>query len=348
MKASKEVIFLAEVQNLKMKENMFVSVRAIILLSSFFFSLLTFNLTAQWQPIKSPGSAFLYSMVSNGTNLYAGSQDGAYILNSDGNSWKQIAKQIKPRYIDGLAIKGNDLFAVTCRGIFLSTNNGNSWNQIHKGLSHNCLYSVGINGASIFAGTRRDVSYSNGQVSHVSKIAGAVFVSNDNGGIWTKLDSGLRDVGMITTFAFLDKYIFVGSNKGVFVSNNNGEFWSPANEGLIGKFISGFAIIGTDIFVGTDEGMFISKNNGELWQPVNNGLTDKTIRYLAVIGSNIFIGTYKGVFMSTNKGEVWTPVSIGLPKNTHIASLAICGDYLFAGTEGRKRAWKRPLAEMIK
>ena len=70
------------------------------------------------------------------------------------------------------------------------------------------------------------------------------------------------------------------------------------------------------------------------WTPVNNGLTNTDINALAINGSDIFAGTDIGVFLSTDTGATWTPVNYGLPDKSTVWSLAVYGEYIFAGING--------------
>jgi hypothetical protein len=91
-----------------------------------------------------------------------------------------------------------------------------------------------------------------------------------------------------------------------------------------------FAFIGSNIFVGTQNGVFLSTNGGtdfaQVFQP------DSYVSQLAVSDTNIFAGTYDGgVYLTTNQGINWTQVNNGL-SNTRVYSLAVNGNYIFAGT----------------
>jgi hypothetical protein len=54
----------------------------------------------------------------------------------------------------------------------------------------------------------------------------------------------------------------------------------------------------------------------------------------------------EGVFLSTDNGKSWTAVNDGFSDNPDMHSLAVCGDYLVAGSSGGQ-IWRRPLSEMI-
>ena len=66
---------------------------------------------------------------------------------------------------------------------------------------------------------------------------------------------------------------------------------------------------------------------------------------LALYGTNLFAGTINdGVFLSTNDGSTWSMVSSGI--TSHITSLAVLSDNLFAGSYGFG-IYRRPMEEML-
>ena len=98
------------------------------------------------------------------------------------------------------------------------------------------------------------------------------------------------------------------------------------------------ALNGSTIFAGTDgSGVYLSTNNGSNWV-ASNGSTGKIYSFVTS-GNNIFAGSDNGVFLSTNNGGSW--VNIGL---SYVSSLAIGGNYIYAGGSG---VWKRSLAEIL-
>jgi len=164
---------------------------------------------------------------------------------------------------------------------------------------------------------------------------GGVFLSTDNGTIWTAVNSGLAS-WYIEALAFSGTDLFAGTGGGgVFISTNNGTSWSPINTGLTNTTVWSFAVSGTNLFAGTAGGVFLSTNNGTSWNSASNGLTNTDVRTFAIIGTNLFAGTLGGgVFRSTNNGTNWAPANNGLTNNIVLA-LTISGTNLFAGTFSR-------------
>ncbi|NWG29747.1 MAG: T9SS type A sorting domain-containing protein [Ignavibacteriaceae bacterium] len=109
-----------------------------------------------------------------------------------------------------------------------------------------------------------------------------------------------------------------------------------------------------NIFTGTYFSVYLSTNYGSNWTSINAGL-NRSVYSLATSfdgtsGTNIFAGTiFGGVFLTTNNGTSWTAVNSGLSyENDYIYSLAILGQYIFAGTLNLDGGvWRRPLSEMV-
>jgi hypothetical protein len=191
-----------------------------------------------------------------------------------------------------------------------------------KGPNANSVFSFavspdggGTGGTNLFAGT-----------------ALGVFLSTNNGTIWTAVNTGLTN-RFVSGLAVCGTNLFAGTlGGGVFLSTNNGTSWTAVNTGLTNRIAGGFAVSGTNLFVGTSGGVFLSTNNGASWTAVNTGLTRWGVSDFAVSGTNLFAGTNGGgVFLSTNNGTSWTAVNIGLTIS-YVYALAVSGTNLFAGT----------------
>jgi hypothetical protein len=129
-----------------------------------------------------------------------------------------------------------------------------------------------------------------------------VFLSTNNGAIWTRVSTGLTDTSVLS-LAYLGTNLFAGMyysrGGGVFRSTNNGTSWSPANTGLPYDSVNGyypgvmaFSVSGTNLFAGTyGRGVFLSTNNGTNWALVNTGMTDDEVSTLAVGSTYLFAGT---------------------------------------------------------
>jgi len=243
----------------------------------------------------------IWSLVSNGANLFVGTDEGVFLSTNSGTSWNAVNNGLTNEYVWPLTISpdgygGTNLFAGTSGGgVFLSTNSGTEWVPVNSGLTENTIWSLGAirdetGSTRLFAGT-----------------SGSIFLSTDNGSNWTKLNIELLTTH-VYAFAVIGSNLFAGSKgDGVFLSTDYGANWIQVNNGLTNTNVGSFAVSGTYLFAGTREGgVFISSNNGTSWAEVNTGSANKNIWSLAVNGAYLFAGS--------DGSGVWTrPLTEVLP-----------------------------------
>jgi len=58
-------------------------------------------------------------------------------------------------------------------------------------------------------------------------------------------------------------------------------------------------------------------------------------------GTDLYAGTSYGVYISTNNGSTWSGFNNGFYSAISVTSLAIGGNWIYAGTEG-DGLWKHP------
>ncbi len=227
----------------------------------------------------------VFSLLVNGTNLFAGTFYGVFLSSDSGKSWGRAGSNLSEFLIQGLGISNDThLFAagittttIGFDSIFVSVDNGTNWTGV---LSTNARC-FGVIDTNIFAG----IDASGGGSS-------SIFLSTNNGTTW--IERGLPNIA-VEAFAMNGMNIFAGTTKGVFLSTNNGISWILRNAGLTHTIVLSLAITGTKIFAGTyGGGIFLSTNNGATWANVSEGLTDSNIQVLSVNDSNLFSGMYDG------------------------------------------------------
>ena len=85
----------------------------------------------------------VYSLKSDGTNIFAGTGSaGVSLSTNNGNSWTAVNNGLTYTGISSLAISGTNIFASGDSGVFLSTNNGTSWTAVNTGLTNTNVYSL--------------------------------------------------------------------------------------------------------------------------------------------------------------------------------------------------------------
>jgi len=321
--------------------------------------LLVENITySQWIKLNVPFVGDARDFAVSDSNLFAGIFDeGVFLTTNNGTNWMSANYGLTDPEVMSLCSGpngsgGTNIFAGTLfGGVYLSTNNGSSWTPVNNGLNGNGIDALAI---SSFEDDSANVFVAVG--------GGGVFLSTDNGSNWTAVNNGFTPpqvIYAINGFAVYGKTVYVASGFGVFVSMNNGLNWNAIDKGFTNTNVRTIAVTysegDTILFAGTfTGGAFRSTNNGRNWEPANTGLASKVIYCFAILNDdkgriNIFAGISAGagVYLSTDLGVSWTGVDSGLATQfpPSVFALAICGGYLFAGTDDG--VWRRPLSEMI-
>jgi hypothetical protein len=264
-----------------------------------------------------------------GTNLFAGTEEGAFLSTNNGNSWVAINNGLTNLLVSTFAMNSTYLFVGTDDRVFRSSDNGSNWIPVNNGLTNPFVQAIAVSGTNLFAGTA---------------YPGGVFWSTNNGDDWVAVNNGLTSEPIIN-LTVSGPNLFAGSvGHGLFLSTNNGNSWSQVNNGLTNDFILACTVSGINLFAGTFEGAFHSTNNGSSWTHV--GLTNYYVGTFVWSEGNLFAGAgSSGVYLSSNNGGSWSDVTNGLT-NYNVGALAINGTYLFASTlyDG---VWRRPLSQMI-
>ncbi|MDZ4204936.1 MAG: hypothetical protein U1C46_08975, partial [Bacteroidales bacterium] len=121
------------------------------LFASIIIGMLCINIVnAQWQQTGGPEGGHIYSLATDGTNIFAGTVDGIYLSTNNGNSWTAVNNGLTNPHVYAIAISGNNIFAGTPANVYLSTNNGNSWTAVNTGLPNAYIYALAISGNNIF------------------------------------------------------------------------------------------------------------------------------------------------------------------------------------------------------
>ncbi|MGH9936341.1 MAG: Ig-like domain-containing protein, partial [Blastocatellia bacterium] len=285
---------------------------------------LTVTVLGRWRPTTSIEGGVVNTVFSDGANLFAGTQGGAYRSTNQGQSWSPITVGLpREEYVSTFAVIGSTLFACG-HGVYRSTNQGLSWEYAEnrvgdQGLPYR-IYSLAVIGTTLFGGTSN----------------GGVYRSTDQGNTWVAVNQGLANANVYKMAVFNDQ-LYAGTNGGgVFRSTNRGDNWTAVNAGLPPQdvYVRDFVTLGGRIFVGTNWGVFVLSANGQSWLPSNSGITNQNISSLGVTGTTLLAGTYgSGLFRSTDPGLSWEPVNAGAAAAS-VISLAQSGANLLAATYG--------------
>lgn len=109
---------------------------------------------ATWTP-KNSGMLCtgIYTLLTNGTSIFAGTDNGIFTTNNNGNSWSQLSNGLPSTYVTSLILDGTSIIAATYdSGMFVSNNNGVSWSPINMGIANPEVWALASNGSEIYAG----------------------------------------------------------------------------------------------------------------------------------------------------------------------------------------------------
>jgi photosystem II stability/assembly factor-like uncharacterized protein len=324
------------------------------------------------QTNNSTTSSFVFDLDVNGGNIFIATNSGVSVSNNSGITWIAANDGLpdSARILE-IGLNGDDIYACSGgSGIFLSNNNGVNWTPRNNGLSNNQIGCLSAFDNKILAGTRYCGNYlydnnvetwsamnvglndENSYFVHsmnpwpemifcFSKNGGSIFtgtsngvyMSNDNGGSWTEVNSGIPENISIHCLGVSESNVFAGLYNGVLMSSDNGNSWVPVNNGLPGSRINALITNDDMVIAGGVGGVFSSQDSGSSWNTIENGLPEQEVISLALSGSTLFAGTYgAGVFRSLDNGSNWTSVNGGL-SNMNVITLLVNGTNIFAGTE---------------
>lgn len=252
----------------------------------------------------------VYCLVSNGTNLFAGTSSGVYMSIDNGLNWVNIG--LTSTTINSMAVDANRIFAGEGNSngdLYLSLDNGANWSLVNNGLSP-YIGSIVISNNYVYVG-----AYWNG-----------VYRSNNNGSSWTLMNNGYSYIN-VKTIAANGNNIFAGSSDGFAVSINQGSSWYC---GLKTYDLNIKSIIskGTNLVTAASYAMYKSPDNGLTW---NQFLV--TMNALATNDSVVLAGGNGGMERSANFGSTWSNV-YGIPSNPKISNLVFKDSVSFAATLG--------------
>lgn len=249
------------------------------------------NANAQWVEITNQLTESPHALLVSGTNLFAGTDAGAFLSTDDGDSWTEINSGLEDAFnssyfaVLSLVANGTNIFAGTeDGGVFLTTDNGSNWTAVNTGLESNGFYqyisSLAVSGTDIYAGT-----------------SAGVFLTTNDGAQWDSVSTNLSSP-LVLSLAITGNKIFAGTEYGgISLSMNNGSSWESVTPfPLSGLSIESLAFNSTYLFAGGD---------GARRRPLSEMTASSGIIEL---GENANISVYpnpsNGKFMINSNGKI--------------------------------------------
>lgn len=202
-----------------------------------------------WEPANNGLETFgvnMHSLVVNGSDVYAGTEDGVYRTTNNGTSWTIASPTVnggdRPQ-VKAVVVLGSSIFAGTAaNGIFKSSDAGATWTQSDNGIAGgegHAIQSLIVRGADLIAGT-----------------SDGVYLSTDNGANWSRRSNGLP-IGQARALAAQGNTLITAlyvpnESRGVFISTNSGASWSPYDGGIGLNAVRTLAVNGNSVYAGTE------------------------------------------------------------------------------------------------
>jgi photosystem II stability/assembly factor-like uncharacterized protein len=288
---------------------------------------------------------------NNPQYLYAGDEQGHVLTSTDGGlHWMDHSSGLPlPNAIHALSFDatGKKLFAATDNGLFVSIDAAQHWSAVGenaKGLT-----------SHMFTALAFDLN-----APHTIYVAAqhGVFMSTDDGTIWSSISKGIATNATINNLTFdSDNHrLWAATSLGVYRSDNRGASWQALNTGIPAHIdiytIQPASISGGTpglIFAGTSQGFLRSTDTGAHWAESLQSLAKTQVHAVFVdfrTPTTLYVGTDVGVLRSDDSGQSWSGIASGLPRGHSIYAIELGGTdytqllaaaddiYLFPGTSG--------------
>lgn len=264
------------------------------------------------------GSAYVNSLVRNGSEFFCISNDSVYYTPDTCVHWLPLQMPGGAR-ASCLYFKDNSLLmgAGNAPKVYRTDDHGVSWIPLVTGLPKGSgIADLVANTTGIYAAT-----YS------------GMYTSADAGENWNEINNGISNMGVSALFSDNNIMLAGTSGNGAFISKDKGANWLRVTDIPKYELIDDFLNTGTVLFAATGDGMFLSTNNGDNWKAANNGLPPYSrIDKLTVNGNTVFASTIDGIYTSTDNGANWIAANTGLPTSSTFSAFLSKGNYVIAAT----------------
>lgn len=297
-------------------------------------------------------------LLANDSFLFAGTTNGIFRSEDNGNHWQKISPTSKDTSIFPMVVMGNNVITP----FYSSTNNGTEWER-HPILNFAPTGNLVVKDSILYIGRDSSVYYSNnkgltwkkagsslpgGNTCYTLTINGStlyaggaadVFKSSDNGATWGRLGHTLSYLGEgpILQLYSVDSTVFAAYGYGLYYNNPSDSLWKSMDS-MVGK-VRGIIQKDSVLFVGIDgyELIYRSSDNGKKWNSIRLEHTNKLSVVAGMVrkGNTVFVATDAGrLFYSSDEGNTWEESkNIGLRSNTSVRELVSCGGTLFATSD---------------
>jgi hypothetical protein len=314
------------------------------------------KVSAQWQRMNGKGGCVVNTIVADGTNLFAATNDGIILSTDSGHTWMVVDSGLTDSVVTGLAlidstlfvgagggrsndtgnsgvkidfigftsyaIMGSNIFGAASSGVGRSTDKGKTWTTCgitqfpYTIFDGHEVYSIAASGGRVYAGTEV-----------------GVFLSLDTGKTWGIPDGYLPDSNEVLSLVVKGDNLYAGTDtNGIYITPIKSTFWSRVdNKRIALRRITALVWNGNEFWAGTDSGVFVSTDSGTSWTSRSSGLLNLEVQCLTFAGTILFAGTRgDGIFSSTDSGTTWVSCNTGVT-GLFIRDLFLSQHTLYAG-----------------
>jgi photosystem II stability/assembly factor-like uncharacterized protein len=276
----------------------------------------TWNLNTHWYGGGAPYvHADLHAVeYASGTISYLGTDGGIAVTYDSGSSWTTINGQmnIAQAYRIGQSTTNANYVLSGHQDNGTNLLNGTTWKEVYGGDGADCF-----------------VDRTNNSVLVESYVNGDFNISNNGGGSWSNITSGLTGsaawVAPIIQSAHIANTYYCGYQQ-VFKSTNKGTTWTQMGTLSTSGQILYLAIAPSNslvLFAATSGALYKTTTGGTSWSNISTGLPTGSAQITGMNvdntdANNIFV-TFSGysasnkVFATTDGGANWNNISTGLP-----------------------------------
>jgi len=293
---------------------------------------------AQWvQTNLNPGIG--YCLYSDGTTIYAGTNEGVYYTETNGDPWFSIGPS---DLVFSLVTAGDTIVAGsgTGKGIWYTADLGENW-----------IKAAGIDSQSANILCKHD------QFLFAGSWGGGVFRSGTNGSSWQSV--GLVGEPVEAMLSVGD--ILLAGGMGIqgaraFFSTDNGESWDYRDLPYPTSRIHCFAHKDGKIFAGTDGGIYSSSDPGHGWtleygvkfDSSGNVIDTKMFKELLVYDQYLIASIlFNSIWISADNGRTWNSFNEGLITDWSFEGLVVKNPDIWSLRSMFGNAYRRPLSDLV-
>ncbi|MBK7981798.1 MAG: T9SS type A sorting domain-containing protein [Ignavibacteriae bacterium] len=234
------------------------------------------SITDQW----------IYALITNGTDVLIGTENGIYLSEDEGNEWQYVNEFKANSFI----VVEDKIFAGGWEGCLFSTDNGLTWKTDYYNFTYG-IHTMASIGSTIFM-----ASYTAG-----------IYVIND--GSLTIRNKGLNENSRsVIKLLTVDSTIYNITYGGAFVSTDMGLNWEKTDLDFFGGAINTITNYNTYYFLGSPTGIFKSSDKGINWDYIEDSEEIGNVTSILVNSEKLY---------AASEGKLWYVTLSDLISSVH-------------------------------